>query len=331
MTRAVPTDELFRALDLDGLPRRRLLGGRLTVGTLPCIRGIAAAVLHDRSLLERQRAAGHAIEEPSVMAAHQDCFVLLDKESLEPLQRGDIEVVRWLVQQEEIRIVEQQPRETESCALTARKRRDLAVPQTGETKPAENTPYCRFEVVAARVLELMLHFGIALEELSVTASQPGFDLAHLALELPEMHGRSERMVSHGPKCAGKDLLLHETDARAASESDISGVGRFKPGRDPEQRRLADAVGTDEPDSVAVREAERDIAEHEPLAEAFRDGLDGKDAHLRTMVRQIARTSMRSRCGAFTSSSGSSISESRSRGSATDPIWLRSNQSVPPRS
>jgi hypothetical protein len=60
---------------------------------------------------------------------------------------------------------------------------------------------------------------------------------------------------HGPNRVGKDLLLHETDARPASESDIPGVGRFEAGRYAQQRGLPYSVRPDEPDAIAVRKAE----------------------------------------------------------------------------
>jgi hypothetical protein len=93
-----------------------------------------------------------------------------------------------------------------------------------------------------------------------------------------MYGRFECVRFHGPNRVGKDLLLHETDARPASESDIPGVGRFEAGRYAQQGGLAHSVRPYEADPIAVCEAERDIAEDKPLAEALRDRLDRKDAH-----------------------------------------------------
>src|SRR5207247_6087063 len=93
-----------------------------------------------------------------------------------------------------------------------------------------------------------------------------------------MRGRSERVPFHGPDCICNDLLLHEADARAASDGYIPGVSRFEAGGNPEQRGLPHSVRPDEPDTIAVREAEGDVAEHEPLAKALRDCLHRKDGH-----------------------------------------------------
>src|SRR5205823_5795413 len=152
----------------------------------------------------------------------------------------------------------------------ARERRDLAVPQALETETAEHATHRRLEVVPARVLELVLRLGIALEELLVTASQARLELAHLALEISQMRGRSKGMLFHRPDRIREDLLLHETDARTAREGHVACVGRFEAGSDAEQGGLPYTIRTDEPDPIAVREAEGDVGEDKPLAEALCD-------------------------------------------------------------
>src|SRR6059036_943318 len=112
-----------------------------------------------------------------------------------------------------------------------------------------------------------------------------------------MRRRAARVLLDCPGRMGEDLLLHEPDARAARDRDVPCVRRFETRGDAEQGGLPHPVRPDETDAVTVREPERHLAEDEALAEAFRDGLDGKDAHRRNMVRHIARTSMRSSCRA----------------------------------
>jgi hypothetical protein len=122
------------------------------------------------------------------------------------------------------------------------------------------------------VLELVLHLGIPLEELLVTGSETRLEFAHLGLELAEVRGRTARVLLDRPGRIGEDLLLHEPDARPASDRDVPGIGRLEPGGDTQQRRLAHAVRTDETHTIAVRQAKRDVAEDKALPEALRDRL-----------------------------------------------------------
>ena len=155
---AVAADELLGALDLDGLSPGRLFRRCLALRALTGVRGVAAAVLHDRVLLERQRAARDAIEEPAVVRGNQNCFVLLDEEPLQPLERGDVEMVRRLVEEEDVRVIEQKPRKTETRSLAAGQRRDLPVAERIEAESAKHATDRGLEIVTAGVLELVLHF-----------------------------------------------------------------------------------------------------------------------------------------------------------------------------
>src|SRR5438093_7000705 len=93
-----------------------------------------------------------------------------------------------------------------------------------------------------------------------------------------MRRRAARVLLDCPGRMGEDLLLHEPDARAARDRDVPCVRRFETGRDAEQGGLPHPVGSDQSDTITVCETERDIAEHESLAEPLRDRLDREDAH-----------------------------------------------------
>ncbi len=110
LSRAVLADVLLRPRDLLGLAPRRTGGGGLPVRALPHVVRVRAAVLDDGPALERERARGHAVQEPPVMGDDQDRRIALEEEALQPLQRRDVEMVRRLVQQQQVRIVEQEPR-----------------------------------------------------------------------------------------------------------------------------------------------------------------------------------------------------------------------------
>ena len=67
------------------------------------------------------------------MRAGQQCKILFYKKLFQPLERRDIEVVRRLVEQQQIGIVEQQAGETEPGALATREGSDLPVAKDVQT------------------------------------------------------------------------------------------------------------------------------------------------------------------------------------------------------
>ena len=67
LTGPVSADEFLGSLDLDRLSRRGLFRRGFALGALARIRRVATAVLHDRALLERERATRNAIEKPPVV------------------------------------------------------------------------------------------------------------------------------------------------------------------------------------------------------------------------------------------------------------------------
>src|SRR5205814_4466226 len=163
LPRAVASDEFLGPLDLLGLLGCGLRRRGLALGALPRIRRVAAAVLHDRSLLERQGPTRDAVKEPPVMRGHQDCFVLLDEKSLQPFERCDIEMIRGLVEQKDVRVVEEQPRETEACPLATGKRGHLAIAQCIQPDPPKASAHGRLAAISAGLVELMLSFGVSLK------------------------------------------------------------------------------------------------------------------------------------------------------------------------
>jgi hypothetical protein len=112
-------DEGLLARDLLCLAVRDLALDLLVLRALARVSRIAAAVLDDGPVLERERARGDAVEEPAIVTGYQDRQLLFYKELLEPLERGEIEVVRRLVEQEDVGVVEEEAREAEPRALAA--------------------------------------------------------------------------------------------------------------------------------------------------------------------------------------------------------------------
>src|SRR5439155_21221618 len=162
---------------------------------------------------------------------------------------------------------------------------DPPLAQRLEPEAAEASPYGCLEVISAAVLELMLSFGIPLQELLVSSPQTRLEPVHLGFELTQVRRRATRVLIDGAGRLEEDLLLHKANARAASKRDIPGVGRVEPRGNAQQRGLPHSVRPDQSHTVPVREPERDVAEHEPLPETLCDRLDRKNTHPRGALWQ----------------------------------------------
>src|SRR5437868_14907026 len=119
-----------------------------------------------------------------------------------------------LVQQEDVRIVEQEPRKTEPRALAARERCHLPLAQGLEPEAPEDSPYGRLEVISAAVLELRLSFGVPLQELLVSSPQTRLELVHLGCEVTQVCRRAARVLVDGAGRLDAALLLQTANARA---------------------------------------------------------------------------------------------------------------------
>src|SRR5581483_3557573 len=96
---------------------------------------------HVRLALECEDVRGDAIEEPAVVRDHDCAPGEIEERVLERAQRVDIEVVRRLVEQEEVAAAAQQLREMDAIALPARELPDrLLLIGAAEVEPARVLP-----------------------------------------------------------------------------------------------------------------------------------------------------------------------------------------------
>ena len=101
--------------------------------------GPAAVVRAQRAVLERDDPVGHGVEERAVVRDEEHGSRERLERGLERLARLDVEVVRRLVEDEEVRARRDEQREREPPALTARERGDRALVRlpAREEEPAE--------------------------------------------------------------------------------------------------------------------------------------------------------------------------------------------------
>ena len=119
---------------------------------------------------EELRAAGcelehggrHYLEKPAVVRNQHDGGIEADESALQPLEVVDVEVVRGLVQQQQVGISGQRTREGGACQLSAGERVEWPVEIVlREAEAAQGRCRALAPGPAARMLELRLRVAVA--------------------------------------------------------------------------------------------------------------------------------------------------------------------------
>ena len=142
----------------------------------------------------------------------------------EPVDALDVEVVRRLVEQQQLGVVEQQPGERDPPPLAAGERLDRRVEPSRE---------------AAQV-----H----------AAEQPVEHAAERRVARPLVVGAvADELLADRPRAVEVVALAEQREPHAARAGHEPGVGLLHAGDQPQQRRLAVAVAADDADPVARRD------------------------------------------------------------------------------
>ena len=180
---------------------------------------------------EREDVVADALGEPAVVGDDDERARPAVEQVLERGQRVDVEVVRRLVEQQDVRALHQQPHELEPAALAA-----------GEV--AHRRP----RAVAA--------------EAEAVAQQRGGDLLPVAERRLAADGLER--LEHA-QVAGdlRRVLGQQREPHRGAALDRARVRRQLPGEQPQQRRLARAVDADERRAVARTEPPGEVAQDAP--------------------------------------------------------------------
>ena len=301
---AVVTDELVALVGAThlGLPLRRPLAFalssarqrralRLVVGEpFPGVSfdrrllvevGLPAAVESSRpvgELVELDDARDRPSEERAVVADDHNAGVQGVDPALQAIEPIEIEVVGRLVEQVHIEARQQQGGESDPRAFPARQRGGRLVEQL------------------RRQTEVVPHPGDASIEIGSAQRQPALQGDVVASGRPRVGALAGESVSGGVQLGGcrgdagapvemvtnrlgaiaTALLSQVADRRRwRRQLDPAAVRLQPPGEDSEQRRLANAVRSDEPDGVASGDGEVDRVEHEKGAAAQGDAASAQ--------------------------------------------------------
>ena len=215
----------LRLLALDGAPERQLARGLLLAPGVPGPGEVARA-----PRLELQHRGADRLEEPAVVGHEDHRRVDRSEPLLQPFERRDVQVVGGLVQQQQIGVPGERPRERGTGELAARERAERAVEVAlVEPQPAHRGHRPLAPGVAAGVLEPGLGAGVAVERAGVRGA-PAIPCSRSASSRSSASSRrSLRARSRaGQGALARRALVVQRDARALREDELAEVHRVSP-------------------------------------------------------------------------------------------------------
>ena len=172
-------------------------------------------------------------------------------------------MVRRLVEQQQIRIAAEHPRERRARQLAARERVEQAVEVLlAEAEAARDRADALAPRVTARVLEPRLRLRVAAHRLRGVLARRHrlLELPQLLLDRDEIGGAGEDVVAQRQPALQRGALVVERDARALRERELAAVHLALAGEHAQQRRLAGAVRPGQRDALAALDLEGDAVE-----------------------------------------------------------------------
>ena len=231
-------------------------------------RGVISRMRKRAALVDLDDACGDHIEEVAVVRHEDDCAGKTFQIVLEPADRFGIEVVRWFVEQKQIRLAGQSAAQRNAAFFTTRKRADRDL----ERWRAKRGGCCldaRVEVPAIGVIDQVQQLGkLGFRALAIFISTHGIDDVGCAGRDVFMHAQFRIEL---------ELLWQITDTQRAAQRDVAGVGLVLPGEDFQQRSFAASVAADHADFFAGGDSERDAIEQRLVAIGEADFVGGQQS------------------------------------------------------
>jgi hypothetical protein len=186
-------------------------------------------------------------------------------------------MVGGLVEEQEVRLLEQQLAQRDATALAPGEVVDHLV-RRGAPQGIHGLREARVEIPGVGMVEIGLqltHLGEQGVVVGVGVGErlaDGVETVHLPLD------RGDRLLDvleHRLALGQGRLLQQDADGRLGILDGVAVVGVLQPRHDLEQRRLASAVGPDDADLGTVQERQGDVVEHELLAKLLANVAEGE--------------------------------------------------------
>ena len=206
--------------------------------------------------------------------------------ALEPLEVLDVEVVRRLVEEEQVGAPGESPRERGARQLAARERAERPVEVVvREPEPANGGGRVVAPRPAAGVLEPRLRIGVAPKRLLVVRASGHrlLESPELAFELEQVARAGERVLAQRDVVLERGALVVERDPRALREGQLPALDRRLARDRAQERRLPRAVRACEREPVLAPDRERHVLEERVACELLAQLGCNEDGHGRPRV------------------------------------------------
>ncbi len=229
----------------------------------PAVLRVRPAVLDHAAAIQMQDPCDRGVQEGQVVADDDESPLVRPEELHQPRLRVHVEVVRRLVQQEEIRAAEQDPAQLQPPALSTGKGPDRQMqPALGQADARRDRRGFGLRLIAAELPVLLLEpceprdlaLGVGLLERDPGLLEPTAEVD----EIP----RAQDVLEAGPFMVGSlpPRILPQVPDGAAAD-DRARRGWLLPRQDPERAGLPGAVAPDHADLVPGSQVERETLEH----------------------------------------------------------------------
>ena len=242
--RAEPRDEALEPFDVAADAARRLRSGVQSCGLLAPPLVPRTSEVRGAPRLELEHGVRDGLEEPAVVRDDEDAGVERLQLSLEPLEAFDVQVVRGLVEEEEVRVAPERARQRCPRQLAAGERLQLPVELlVAETEPAKNRRRALSPVVTARVLQARLRLAVAAHRRRrvVAGRHRLLEPSQLGFELEEVGSAREYVLAQGePALQGRALIVKRSTC-SLLEDELAALKARLADERPQQRRLPGSV------------------------------------------------------------------------------------------
>src|SRR5690606_17086234 len=198
----------------------------------------------------------------AVVADEHERLAAAAQEGVEPGERGDVEVVGGLVEEQQIGILEEERRERRPHAPTAGERRGgLVEARAVEAEALEDPLRAVFAVVLLEMFELVVQLGERAREFELLLLRGGRREGLLGggesrLEALPARDRREHRLEERPLRGAHEVLREVADAGSPPKDELAGIRLGPACEDLHERGLARAVGSDEAHAVETGRASR---------------------------------------------------------------------------
>jgi len=230
---------------------------------LPLVGCVVARVGVHGAAEQLQRPVRDLVQEIAVVADQDQRLAEINQVALQPFRRFDVQVVRRLVQQQQVRFLEQQLGQQQPVLLAAAELfHVLAIRLRREVQSGQHALDLMIEVVGVAVVQFVL------QVVETFAQAAAFDFV---LGLSQRGGQTFRVAGQGNQVAkrvvrfvpdrmpGRELrlLFQVSDPRRPGQFDRPRVRLLASRQDPEDRRLARPIRPDQRDPLPRAHVERD--------------------------------------------------------------------------